>query len=347
MKIKRILLLFIVIMIALSIKCFAAEEYPFDITTLVRDFNEHEYVKKLNSEGNKIYAVERTNRYTLRYNDLELTYTYNEEKKQLHTQIEVATNSTNDLLMLNALFIDTISTMQGKEPGSLMCFTFGNYYYSSAVDTDGIEKQYLQNSEGKPVYDFMINPYVRFIIPEFKGSITKEDFSREYKTLYEDTNTFIYSNDIVVLKYFDDTGKLVIYVGEPKEYSFKSKDSVKNLLELLVSEKAGKYFDKNISDLASNYESEALSVETNLDALPFTETRVLLMPHKMKYAKITIDKDKLKKLANEMKEEPEPSVGDSSKLANSKVPLITAIVIIGVVILILLFGILKRNHEYK
>ena len=344
MSFKRIFVLFLFFIFAFSVKCFA-EEYPFDMTNVVRDFNEYEYVKKLNAEGNKIYAVERTNRYTLRYNNLELTYTYDEAKHLLHTEIELGTGSTDDLLLLNALFIDSISTMQGKEPGLFLCYALDDYFFYTLADQSGVGLELLKNSDGKTVYDFKIDPFVRFIPPISNNPIPRTTFTQEYDTLYEDTNTFIYYNDLVVLKYFDDTGKLVIYVGESKSNSERSKKSVETLIELIVSTKSSVYFDKNVADLSNNYDSEALKVEANLDSLPFTETRALVMPHEMKYAKITIDRNLLKKVSEEMSEEPEAKVGDITSFSSSKVPLVSAIVIIGMVFIIILIGIIKRRHD--
>ena len=345
MKIKKIVFIFIFVLVVLSINAYAKEDYPFDMTNLVQEFNNHEYVKKLNAAGNNVYLVSRTNRYTVRFNSDELTYTYDEEKKQLHTEIEDSTSSTDNLLIANALFIDTISVMQGKEAGALMAYAFDNCFYSNIAEEDGISLEYLQNAEGKATFSFKINPYIRIIVPQVSGSIQKSTYISEYNTLYEDANTFIYENDMMALKTIDDSGNLVIYIGEPKENTSRSKESVKTLINILVKDKSSKYFDKNVPDLNNNYNSEAIKVEANLDSIPFTETRALLLPHNMKYAKVTINKEKLSELAKNMSEEPEAQPGDATKIGNPKVPLIASVLVIGIVAIILLIGIIKRHHN--
>ena len=345
MKIKKIVFIFVIVLIALSIKAYAKEEYPFDMTNLVQEFNNHEYVKKLNSSENNIYLVTRTNRYTVRFNNDELTYTYDEGKKELHTEIQDATNSTDNLLMANALFMDTISVMQGKEAGKLMTYVLDNYYYSTKVEEHGISIEYVQNSNGKPAFSYKINPFIRLFVPELFVPIQKSTFLSKYGTLCEDANTFVYEKDMMALKTIDDLGNLVIYIGEPKENTSRSKESVKTLINILIKEKASKYFDEIIPDLNKNFTSEAITVDANLNSLPFTETRTLLLPHNMKFAKVTINEAKLSKLAESILEESESQTESPIKIGNTKVPLIASIIILGIVAIIILIGLIKRYHS--
>ena len=71
---KKIFILFLFFIFLLSTKAFATEIQEIDINldNLVNEFNNHEYVKKLNSSGYKVYITSRPNRYTVKCNNQEL-----------------------------------------------------------------------------------------------------------------------------------------------------------------------------------------------------------------------------------------------------------------------------------
>ena len=347
MKIKKIVLLFLAFLLLLCTKSFAAEEYvSVNLNDIVSQFNNNEFVTKLSSPSKRIYAVERTNRYTLRMgNNLELTYVYEEDDLMLHTEIDVSSPNKEDLLLLNALMVDTIAKMQGDTSSKVVSAALSETYFSTDAEFDGVEQYFLSKDDGSKVIVCNICPYIKITLPDYNSGIPKNEFSSKYDTIYDDANTFIYYEDMVALKYTDDNGKTVVYVGEADQNTNRSKESVKNLLELLSTEKAISYFDKSVNDLNNNFKIEGIELETNIDSLPLTETRVLLLPNNMKYVKFTLDLETMKKKGEEIPTSPVAGVGDPVSLSTISFPLVTAVIVIGVVFLIILIGIIKRNSD--
>lgn len=342
MRVKKILLLLIFFLIIFSIHVNADETIDFNMENIVSTFNNHSYVKRLNGKGFKIYAIERTNRYTVRIRNTELTYVYDDVAHSLHAQIPTSTSETDYLELVNALFIDTLSSMQGNNEGDLICTVLCDYYSSTSITNDGIEETEQTMYNGDLCKDYKINPFVKFTVPNLNSPIPRDLFAANYSNLIDDTNTFIYYENLVCLKYIDDDGKVVIYLGEPKENSNTSKESIKTLLFLLYNEKVATYFDKNINDLNQETSVDGLNIQAHMDSLPFVESRTLILPNDMAYVKVVIDEEVVKQKAKEMPDEP---TKEPRSISGSSVPLTSAIVVIALVIIIFLIGIIKRHLD--
>ncbi len=346
---KKIFIFFLFFIIILSTKSFAVEAQNVDINldNLVNEFNNHEYVKKLNASGYKVYITSRPNRYTVKCNNQELTYIYDDVNTTLRCQIELKNEHKDDLYLANGLLIDTISSMQGNVPGSLINASLSDYYFYTLLSTDGIEEQLTKGDDGNTYAEFRINPFIKLSVPKFNSSISKEVYSQSSEELYDDTNAFFYFENLVALKYNDETGKTIIYLGEPNTNSNVSKESISNLISLIVSSKVAEYFDRNIDSLNEDKSIDGITIEANQDSLPFIETRVLVYPQNMKYVKVSIDTEIAKQKAEEMPKNDSAQSGDTVAISSRSFPLTAALIVIFLVIFIILLGIIKRHIENK
>ena len=346
---KKIFILFLFFIFLLSTKAFATEiqEKDIDLDNLVNEFNNHEYVKKLNSSGYKVYITSRPNRYTVKCNNQELTYVYEPASTTLRCRIELKNEHLDDLYLANSLLIDTISSMQGNTPGSLINAPLTDHYFYTLLSNDGIAEQLKNGDDGNTYAEFEINPFIKFSIPKFNTPISKETYSQKSTDLFDDTNSFIYFENLIALKYIDESGKTIIYFGEPYANSEISKESISNLISLIVSSKVAEYFDRNISNLNEDKSIEGITIEANQDSLPFTETRALVYPQNMRYVKVSIDTEIAKQKAEEMPEKDVAHSGDTMAISSRSFPLTAALVILFLVIIIILIGILKRHFDNK
>ena len=204
-KILFFFLLFLLMFIPIS-KC-DFETSDIDINTIGDNYNNNSYVAALANIGVKVTATQSNNVIVLTYNDSDsLIYTYNESDGVFSTSYSSLNNEHLDIL--NAIFIDTISTMQGNASGVQLSAAFDDSFCFSTLKDNGISKNYLSDDGSSITVDFKINPSIKLPVPQIDSSIKEEDFYKEYETLYEKETTIVKAQGLLFLKSYDENGNL-------------------------------------------------------------------------------------------------------------------------------------------
>lgn len=337
-KITFFLILFLMIFVPIS-KC-DFETVDIDISTIGENYNNNPYTSALANIGVKVSATQTGNTILLSYNDSDsIIYSYDENEGILSTSYSSLSNEHIDIL--NAIFIDTISTMQGNTSGVQLAAAFDDSFCFSTLKDNGISKNYLSTDGSSIMIDFQINPSIKLPVPQINSSMTEEDFYKEYETLYDKEDTVVKAQGLILLKSYDENGNLVIYIGQPSELSDYAYDSVLTALKILLtdnstdSEKLSYYFKQNYNDFSvGNKEFDGASVELNIESLPISTPDTVLVANDTKYAKFTISEDVLKEKISDVTL---PTQNDGVKSTNSKIflmiliPILVVLVVAGII----------------
>ena len=341
-KILFFFVLFLLMFIPIS-KC-DFETSDIDINTIGDNYNNNSYVAALANIGVKVTATQSNNVIVLTYNDSDsLIYTYNESDGVFSTSYSSLNNEHLDIL--NAIFIDTISTMQGNASGVQLSAAFDDTFCFSTLKDNGISKNYLSDDGSSITVDFKINPSIKLPVPQIDSSIKEEDFYKEYETLYEKENTIVKAQGLLFLKSYDENGNLIIYIAQPTELNDYAYDSVLTALKILLtnnttdSEKLSYYFKQNYSDFTiGNKDFDGVSVDLNIESLPVSTPDTILIASDAKYAKFTIFENIVKEKIADITL-PSVSQNDGVKANSSKLFLI---ILIPLLILLIIGGIIYK-----
>lgn len=341
-KILFFFVLFLLMFIPIS-KC-DFETSDIDINTIGDNYNNNSYVAALANIGVKVTATQSNNVIVLTYNDSDsLIYTYNESDGVFSTSYSSLNNEHLDIL--NAIFIDTISTMQGNASGVQLSAAFDDSFCFSTLKDNGISKNYLSDDGSSITVDFKINPSIKLPVPKIDSSIKEEDFYKEYETLYEKENTIVKAQGLLFLKSYDENGNLIIYIAQPTELNDYAYDSVLTALKILLtnnttdSEKLSYYFKQNYSDFTiGNKDFDGVSVDLNIESLPVSTPDTILIASDAKYAKFTISENIVKEKIADITL-PSVSQNDGVKANSSKLFLI---ILIPLLILLIIGGIIYK-----
>lgn len=357
MKYKKIVILFLVFFSLFCTVSLASEEdeetAKIDVSTIAENFNKSSYVAKLSSIGINVSAVQTANSIILRYNGTDtVTYTYDESESLLTTYYPSLKYDMANIL--NSIFVDTISTMQGNEEGRQIPFALDDTFCFSSIRDLGIEKTYTSDENGGIKIRFQINPLITLPVNETSSAITDTSYLSEYTAFYSTDDCIVKSGDLIFYKTYNDDGLLEIYIGQADELDDFSYDSLLNALAIIFgdgdsySQKAPAYFEQNYDGFASgNIEFNGVSIDTNtIESLPVNNVDTIMVSSNMKYAKIVIDEEKVKEeLPNVIINNDDNT--DKSKSSGNRYssPMIFSIVIICMVIIIMLIGILHRRNQ--
>lgn len=356
MKYKKIIIFCLVFFSLLFTVSFAYDEddktAEIDVSTIAENFNKSSYVSKLSSIGINVSAVQTANSIILRYNGSDVvTYNYDESQNLLVTYYPCSMRDTADIV--NAILVDTISTMQGNEEGRQIPFALDDTFCFSSVRDLGIEKTYISDKDGSLKIKFQINPFITLSINDTSSAIADTSYLTEYDTFYTTDDCIVKSEDLIFYKTYNDNGLLEIYIGQADELDDFSYESLLNAVSIIFgdgtsySDKAIAYFTKNYNGFSSgNTEFNGVSIDTSIEVLPVNNVDTIMISPNMKYVKVTIDEKKVKEeLSNVIIED--DSNTNSSKSSNNRysAPMIFSIVIIGMVIIIMLIGILHRRNQ--
>lgn len=341
-KILFFFVLFLLMFIPIS-KC-DFETSDIDINTIGDNYNNNSYVVALANIGVKVTASQSNNVIVLTYNDSEsLIYTYNESDGVFSTSYSSLNNEHLDIL--NAIFIDTISTMQGNASGIQLSAAFDDTFCFSTLKDNGISKNYLSDDGSSITVDFKINPSIKLPVPQIDSSIKEEDFYKEYETLYEKEDTIVKAQGLLFLKSYDENGNLIIYIAQPTELNDYAYDSVLTGLKILLtnnatdSEKLSYYFKQNYSDFTiGNKDFDGVSIDLNVESLPVSTPDTVLVTSDTKYAKFTISENIVKEKIADITL-PSVSQNDGVKANSSKLFLM---ILIPILILLIIGGIVYK-----
>lgn len=355
MKFKKIIFLMIIFIFALIISVNAntttnteseniqaLETVEIDVTTIAENFNNNIYVSNLSNLGITVMAEQVEGLITLMYNDTSsVDYYIDSSTNVLSTTYEMGNTECD---VLNALFIETISTMQGNESGLILPFAWGDHFCYSSLTDNGIGKNYLYE-DGKTVISFEINPSIKLTLPETSTPLTSDDFLVEYETFYPDENCLVRDKNLIFYKTFLEDGTMELYIGQMNELTTEQAyQSILNAVDILFEDtKAAYYFKQNYSDFSlGNFEFDGVSVNVDITSLPTSTIETVLTGANMKYAKFTINRDIVKeKLPSVVIDNPE--IGDTSKNSNNKLSL--GIIILVFIFAIVIIGFVIRFHK--
>lgn len=356
MNLKRVFVLFVIFLSLFLTISYATDDISetetnvnIDITKISENFNKSSYVTKLSNIGINVSATQTNDTIVLNYNNTNsIVYDINPDTGLLHTSY----TRSNIGDYLNSILVDTIYTMQGNEEGTVLPFVLDDTFCFSSITQVGIEKNYFSGDSGNIETNFSINVYKNLPIPAAEA-LSKNDFIKD-GIIYKQEDFIAKSGNIVFYKTFNENGLLELYFGQPNELNELSYNSMLTALSIILGnnstskEKVNAYMKQNYPDFSiGNSEFEGVSVDTSIDTLPANTVDTIMIASNMKYAKFTIDIDKVKE------EFPNvvittPNVGDSTKVSKNKTsnPLVISIIIIAVVVIIILVGVLiKRNQK--
>ncbi len=321
-----------------------------DLSSISNNINNGKYVLSLKNSGISIIASENDdNCVSLNYAGVTLDYRYNSD-----TSIYTASFPIDDeeiyykSNILNAIFIDCISTMQGNVEGSQICFAFDDSFDYFTLNNDGISKSYyIENDHTRVSYD--INPFFKMSIPLENESITKSVISDNLQMFSSNTeNCIIKHKNILLYKTVSDTGNYVIYVGNPNTLSNFSYSSLLTAFDTLFNDKRISYYLKqNYSSFDNgNLKIDGISIETGLTELPISNIDTILMPSNMVYAKITVNKKDIAPVLETIQLPDSAKIGDATHNSNTSTLKSFIIIVIGIILFFgIIFGIKKFKHK--
>ncbi len=356
MKLKKIFVLFILFFSLLFVRSYATEfsasdskKVDIDITKIAENFNKSSYVAKFSSIGIKVSAVQTNNSIILNYGNTDsITYAYDSNKGIYLTFYSISPVHE----YLNALLVNTIYTMQGNEEGVQVPFALGDTMSFAGIRDTGYEKSYTSDSEGNPQIKFQINPSMKLKVSSNSSPISDTTFMLN-GTIYGKEDFIARSGDLIFVRTYNADGLLELYIGQPTELTNLSYDSILTALSIIfsngseLSSTVMTYFRQNYSDFSlGNADFTGVSIDTSVTSLPIQNGDTILVSPNMKYAKLTIDENKVnEELDNVVVDN--PKTGDSTKISKNRLssPLVIASVIIASVVIIMLAGILIRKNQ--
>lgn len=348
MKLKKIIFFILFFLFLLTIKANASSA-DIDISKIADSFNNSIYVSKLANLGEFISAKQDSAGITLSYGNDNIVYLFD------NNNILCATYPTSDKSIrkkcdiLSAILIDTISTMQGNEPGNLIAFGLDDSFCYTTLNDNGIAKNYFNDMNSNRVIDFKINPF--FKLPSLKSdsAIEKNSFLTEYKTLYSDVDCFVKKEDFIFYKTFSENGNMDLYIGQASKLNNLAYDSILTVIDILFDDnRASIYFKQNYSNISNdNFNFNGVSVDTSISELPISNVDTVLLPLNMKYAKFTINRDIVKENLKSIQIS-ESKIGDSTSSSGKiSLPIIAFLFVMVILVFCLVIFILKNviNHH--
>lgn len=354
MNFKKIIFLMLFFIFAFAVSVNAdSEEVDFNFNSVAKNFNTNKYVADLAALGIDISATQSENQIILTYNNADtLVYSFDESKKILSAEYSNLNNNSN---ILNAIFIDTISNMQGNTVGELIPFALGDSFCYSTLTSDGIFKEYISNSSGTALFSsFKINPFKRLSVPSTSAPIQENSFLLEYENFYSEEDCVVKQENLIFYKTFSEDGNMELYIGQGNELvDEQAYESILTALNILLDNpQVSSYFKKNYPSFSTgNFEFDGVSVSLDVTELPVSNIDTVLVPSNMEYAKFSINRDVVKQNLTSLTEESTPQKGDSTNMNDQKrfaAPLVFSLVIIGLVFLIIVVGsILRKRQDFN
>lgn len=351
MRFKKVfifIILFVIIFSSISFASVTSVTSEIDVSQIANNFNTSKFIPTLANLGLSIHAVQNGNSIVLSCNNSEsITYSYDDSTGILSTSYPDYSSSNYEFL--NAIFIDTISKMQGNIEGDMILFALTDAFCYGTLSDSGITKEYAysENDNSTIMVNFKINPFVKFATPVINSGISESTFRLFADSFYSDDSCLVKDEGLIFYKVVNSDGLLELYIGQPKELSSHSYDSVLTALSILFEkydngDKINSYFKQNYSGFDSgNADFDGVSILTNIDGLPISTADTILVGNDMKYAKISINRDIVKeKLPNVQVSV--PSSNDSVHLKKN-----TALIFIVIIVILCIVGyiLFKKYHE--
>lgn len=346
MKFRKIIFFMFILLFIFCIKCDATT-VDFDISKIAENFNNNIYVSKLSEIGETVSAKQSGSEITLTYGNDNIVFSFNNSKILSGTYPFSDKTIRKRCDILTAILIDTISTMQGHESGSLIAFALDDSFCYTTLSDQGIAKNYLTDENSNMVVDFEINPFWELPILKSDSEIKEDDFLLQSKALHSDSDCFLKKEDLIFYKTFSEDGNMDLYIGQSNELDDLSYDSVLTALNILFNDsRVNTYFKKNYNNISiGNFEFNGVKVDTNILDFPISNIDTVLLPSNMKYAKFTINRDIVKKELSNIK------IDDSDEKNSSNSDNIVLTIVMVIIMLILLISlvifVIKNIHSNK
>lgn len=329
MKFKKFVLIFIISLFIFTVKSDATT-IDIDVTKIADNFNNSIYVSRLAEFNEFVSAKQNGNDITLSYGNDNLVFVF--ENGVFSVTYPFSDRTVRKKCdILSAIFIDTVATMQGKEPGELIAFALDDSFCFTTLSDNGIAKDYLTDVNSNMVVNFSINPYFKLPSVNSDKAISEDSFLTKYDTFYPDVDCVVKQEDLIFYKTFSDNGDMELYIGRSDEVDDITYDSVLTAVDLLFKDKrASRYFRQNYSNFSvGNAEFDGVSVNIDIDKLPVSNVDTSLLPLNMKFVKFTVNRDVVKENLKSISLS-SPDVGDSTSNSESiPLPLIICLSIMG------------------
>lgn len=323
-----------------------------NISDISNHFNSSPYVEKIKNLGIKISAKQTDTILTLSYdNTYNLEYTIDNNSKKLsvfYSKENYEAYLKYDIL--NAILIDSIFEMQGNSYCSLAPFVLSDIYCYSIASNSGIEKNYILADDDTPATEFNIYPCIKFTAPSSNVSIEEATYRSAYETFFDDVDSVVKEEDMILYKTFSEDGSLIFYIGEPNELSSRAYESILTAADVFFNyndSRVSNYIKQNYSDISiGNYSFDGINIDTNITELPISTIDTVLLSNNMKYAKFTINRDIIKEKLNSVSEN-ENSTNNSVKIENNKFSTfwIVTVIIVSILILVLLIKFFMNKYN--
>lgn len=352
MKLKKILFLIVIFFAVLvPISNADTDEVNLDFSKIADRFNKCYYTSALSSIGVSVKATKVDDSFVLTYNNSEsITYSYNKSSGTFSTTYPITNDTEKDIL--SALFVDAISTLEGNEEGSFIFPMLNDTFCYSTIKSNGVAKNYISNDGGTTTLtEFQVSSTTKLSPMIGTSTLSQSNFN---KVSFDSQEDCIVKNDnLILLKSIDQSGNIVLYIGQPTEFYDNSYESVLNAVSYLFSlsynedtaSKVVSYFRQNYSGFSvGNAEFEGVSVNVDIDSLPTATIDSILVSRNMKYAKFTINADSV--VQNSQSVSNSPSTDDAVSISKKRIsPILNvSIGIIILVVIIMFAGFFIRRH---
>lgn len=337
----------------------ATEEKAIDIniSDISSNFNNNSYVSKIANLGIKLSSIQDSNSLILNYDNIySLNYSIDDSTKTLTTSYSILNHDAYlKYDILNALLIDTISTMQGNLPGVLIPFALSDTYCYSLSGDAGISKNYIQSENDTPAVEFQICTNIKFSIPESSNSISESKYRTQYETFFTNADCIVKEDDMIFYKTFLEDGSIVFYIGEPNELTSRAYESILTAVDVFFNYKdlrVSNYFKENYNDISvGNFNFDGVSIDTSITELPISTIDTILVLDNMKYAKFTINRDTINQRLDSISNDDNNDSSDYVQINNNKSPMVVIIIVIILLIILLIslirFFINKYNFSHS
>ena len=222
----------------------------------------------------------------------------------------------------------------------------------STIKSNGVAKNYISNDGGTTTLtEFQVSSTTKLSPMIGTSTLSQSNFN---KVSFDSQEDCIVKNDnLILLKSIDQSGNIVLYIGQPTEFYDNSYESVLNAVSYLFSlsynedtaSKVVSYFRQNYSGFSvGNAEFEGVSVNVDIDSLPTATIDSILVSRNMKYAKFTINADSV--VQNSQSVSNSPSTDDAVSISKKRIsPILNvSIGIIILVVIIMFAGFFIRRH---
>lgn len=341
MKFKKIFFLVFILFFIFCVKSNATT-VDIDVSKIAENFNKNVYVGRLAEIGETVSAKQSGSDITLTYGHDNIVFSLNNSKILSGTYPFSDKTIRKRCDILTAILIDTISTMQGHEPGNLIAFALDDSFCYTTLIDQGIAKNYFNDENSNMVVNFEINPF--WELPTLKSDleIKEDDFLVQAKALYSDENCLVKKENLIFYKTFSEDGNIDLYIGQADELDDLSYNSILTVLDILFKDsRATTYFKKNYNNISiGNFEFNGVTIDTNISNLPVSNIDTVLLPSNMKYAKFSINRDIVKK---ELADIPVTSPNDEDVSNSDNIVLTIVMVAIMLILLVSLVIFVLKN----